>query len=122
MREIQFRVWDGKIKQFKEMPPLSDLVFGYGNNYSYTKGFHPIFSQYTGLKDKNDVEIYEGDVIRLDGYGDYLVEYSPPSFHTKLIGRCLEMYMTMNDFYCQDDASGYEIIGNIYENPELIEQ
>lgn len=68
--------------------------------------------QYTGLKDKNGVEIYEGDIVK----GNYL----------RGIG-----VVGWNDKFCKFDISHrmnitpsdeFEIIGNIYENPELLEQ
>ena len=80
--------------------------------------------QYTGLKDKNGVEIYEGDILELIDWWDDSV-----SIHPVLYKNSAFMCQRLDDkeldfFYLQgndDLKDGYKIIGNIYENPELLE-
>jgi len=94
--------------------------------------------QYTGLKDKNDKEIYEGDIIKLYNYS---VGFKCPECGFKkikdLIGEIVWINLIVGDEYNRPTAEfkirhGFkytslewiddiEIIGNIYENPELLE-
>lgn len=119
MREIKFRAWD---KLSKEMFNVESINFQerkvYRDIVSYRKFNDIELMQYTGLKDKNEKEIYEGDIVKLranhgigvvkyyDEWGAFVVEYIKP--------RPLAV-LGMN--YYKEDI---EIIGNIYENPELL--
>lgn len=81
--------------------------------------------QSTGLKDKNGEEIFEGDIIRYDIDVVDIKKHPTFGFYTVFDGR--EGFfgdgMSINDF--EEDAKEFsktvEIIGNIYENPELLE-
>lgn len=83
-----------------------------------------ILMQYTGLKDKNCVEIFEGDIVKSCGY-DYcegrvyrttefigVIVYSKNSF-------CIKCGDVLGSWWSNDEE--IEVIGNIYENPELLE-
>ena len=70
--------------------------------------------QFTGLKDKNGVEIYEGDIFHL---GDINVTYTVVWHDTGLIGK---QYWTSSYVGLKHWTYRIEVIGNIYDNPELI--
>ena len=132
MREIKFRAWD---KEQKKITVIFDIFSGAIPNI--TK--HDLM-QYTGLKDKNGKEIYEGDIILIgdtetepitdDGRGptNDANHLSPVIFISGCFGvDILERGDCFNKkFYSFDtvrDEVGeteFEIIGNIYENPELL--
>jgi hypothetical protein len=103
MREIKFRAWDKFNKLIKEsvMPSRRD----------YPESQYELM-QFTGLKDKNGKEIYEGDICDLDG------EKVKISWSNLDSGFCLEWgYKSRIGL-----SIHLEVIGNIYENPELLKR
>ena len=82
------------------------------------------FMQSIGLKDKNGTEVYEGDILKLHaiflapddkiGY----IEYSP-KYGYSIIFEGNRLYR--QEYWASTNKLNYEVIGNIYENPELLE-
>lgn len=129
-REIKFRAWTGKHFEYDfNMYSNGDAIDVDTPYYEPNKRLNWVLSQYTGLKDVNGTEIYEGDVVRsyhfeLDEQIYYLhhaIEWSE-AYHSWFALNCASR--DPNDGSVQLFVlakQDLEIIGNIYETPELLE-
>ncbi len=126
MREIKFRVWDNKFLNWIKRP--SDIIMNLGTGevkgknggVGYVK--HWIVNQFTGLKDKNGVEIYEGDILSEDGYliGEiYFSNLYGLMIKGESCNRALHNFC-LNSEIMNGNLKDLEVIGNIYENKELL--
>ena len=78
-------------------------------------------SQYLNIKDKNNVELYDGDIAKLDGGQVIVVNLTPKKAIEYGHGDCaFSIHLSIICGYGSGDY--FEVIGNIYENPELLEQ
>ena len=108
MREIKFRAWDDADGVHRDEGWMS-----YGITNIACDADH--IMQYTGKKDKNGKEIYEGDVWERGQYiGIVTFEFSGWKLKKAESSRCY----SSPSFY--SNANSGEVIGNIYENPELL--
>jgi uncharacterized phage protein (TIGR01671 family) len=118
-REIKFRVWDSAKRQMVNGRDLYVMGDGEVAIVSRPPGNHAAM-QYTGLKDKNGREVYEGDIVRFKAWRSKrhgAVKWSG--------GGCsyvIEMSPTSNTGFFHDPMRGYEVIGNIYESSELLRE
>lgn len=117
--KIKFRAWNGHAKQIQGIEFINvHKVF----EMEYPKDTDLCLMQYTGLNDKNGVEVYEGDIIenRLgvvkqvrflqSQYGWYVAELDD-------INCCT----SFSNFLYNPIKSDCTVLGNIYENPNLLE-
>ena len=122
MREIKFRVWDSsesKMLSWEDMNSHSDI---WNLDYWFEDN-NLILMQYTGLKDKNGKECYFNDFVKLKNddriYQVVQDDFGIPLFTDFNAG----MDINFSDYFIGMNrrANDFEIIGNIYENSELLE-
>jgi uncharacterized phage protein (TIGR01671 family) len=115
MREIKFRVWDN-VDYMSSPFTLHGLMF---SEIEFTTDC-PIM-QYTGLKDKNGKEIYEGDILT-DGERRFKIEYLDAilQFKITIITNEIKEWQKIWEMSSFSNCAKLEIIGNIYENQSLL--
>ena len=128
MREIKFRAWDKKNKKMLEVDILfiNEKMFRPvdGREYDVWNYDTEYFSnplQYTGLKDKSNKEIYDGDLLKVEldwGYGlaKIIVEiyFKDGCFRAKALNSHEDTLLI--------ELPPCEVVGNVYENPELLKE
>lgn len=106
MRAIKFRAWDKDLHQWKVFEELPALAIY--NSYELRHDFEN-WCQYTGLKDRQGKEIYEGDIIR-----DYTFDRKEPFYKGFVVKMGVFGWLNVGHHY------NSEVTGNIYENPVLL--
>ena len=117
-REIKFRAWD---KHHNSMEYINDLYWFEENGIHNFNDDNYVFMQNTGLKDKNGKEIYDSDIVKVTWGSGKIVFYE-----VKYCGSLGYHYLrdTKNkeddDIICIYDYSQMDVIGNVFDNPELL--
>lgn len=117
MRDIKFRAWDKKLKKYINLEkiviePLDGIVIETAGFDMIGNNDDAVLEQYTGLKDFNGIEIYEGDILQ--------------DVDDSTIVGVVEYDEAYGEYSCGDDSL-YEatrccvVIGNIHENADLLE-
>ena len=115
MRQIKFRGWDN---QTNEMLSPEQMLAGDGLYFAVSgKNNAVIPMQYTGLLDKHGKEIYEGDIVALP------LRFDGDSTYQPSVSKVVWDY---DGWYVEDRGEcpyeRLEVIGNVYENPELLKK
>ena len=117
-REIKFRAWD---KRHNSMEYINDLYWFEENGIHDFNDDNYVFMQNTGLKDKNGKEIYDSDIVKVT-WGSGKIVFYEVKYCGSLGYHYLRDTKNKEDDYiiCIYDYSQMDVIGNVFDNPELL--
>jgi uncharacterized phage protein (TIGR01671 family) len=132
MREIKFRAWSERVGMYEiDVLAINPVTWDCGSKKGVSLAYQPHIKvmQYTGLKDKNGVEIYDGDILyySLFDHNDNDIQYKGI---VRWFGTGFVVTREPDDkgegkyglelFWIYNQDSELKVIGNIHFNPELI--
>ena len=131
MREIKFRAWSKHLKRY--FYNISPLPFGFIASHPILAQpdlvaptlvmqgieYEVVIEQYTGLKDKNGKEIYEGDIVKGKSIG--IITWDLTCCWYSVVSNLVTYPIKPYTEILFNNGEEWEIIGNIHENPELLE-
>ena len=116
MRTIKFRIFNKKIKSYIDIYSSAIMIDELNNLND-----NLIVEQFTGLHDKNGKDIYDGDVVVRSGVDNCVIEWRADKckydFKYKVYLMSSQWMGGVDTYYAQQEL---EVIGNIHENPELL--
>lgn len=129
MREIKFRAWDKKLKKWTNysISNIDGTLIDFLNKEtgfweSDRGGERFTLCQYTGLKNINEKEIYEGDIVRALGFSKWIGVAKYSDKNQAFVFECIDKNYSRNIVFMSQFDQGFKILGNIYENPELLDE
>uniref|UniRef100_A0A6M3K6N9 Putative YopX protein n=1 Tax=viral metagenome TaxID=1070528 RepID=A0A6M3K6N9_9ZZZZ len=122
MRDIKFRAWNDKLEEFCYAGPKESDFEGFGIFFDWVERWNLPLMQFTGLLDKAGKDIYEGDIIQWHNkcYGFWIcgyVKYEKDNACYFVI----DQHETKNYLWYGINEAQFEVIGNIYENKDLLD-